>query len=55
MLDVVGFLYILFLPICVDNMVYHQEQGCQTHVHQGPHQPRDCFKGPNVILGLYKM
>ena len=29
-------------------------QGCQTDFHGGPHQPHGAFKGPNVILGLYK-
>ena len=29
-------------------------QRCQTHSHQGPHQPQVAFRGPSVILGLYK-
>ena len=41
--------YLLF-PAMKDEL----DQGCQTHFHWGPHQPRSCFKGPNIILGLYK-
>ena len=33
---------------------YHLAQGCQTHSHWGPHQPRGAFKRPSAILGLYK-
>ena len=31
-------------------------QGCQTHFHQGPHQPRSCLQGAKctLILGLCK-
>ena len=32
----------------------HIEQGCQTHFHRGPHQPRSCLQRAEVILGLYK-
>ena len=30
------------------------EQGCQTRFHQGHVSLEVAFKGPNVILGLYK-
>ena len=30
------------------------EQGCQTHFHQGPHQPHGCLQRSKIILGLYK-
>ena len=28
----------------VGGFVYALEQGCQTHFHQGPHQPRGCLQ-----------
>ena len=30
------------------------DQGCQTHFHWGPHQPRGCLRRAKIILGLYK-
>ena len=30
------------------------KQGCQTHFHQGPHQPRGCLQRAEIILGLCK-
>ena len=48
-------------PFMGSNLVHSQgqtqillEQGCQTHFHQGPHQPRGCLPRVNVILGLCK-
>ena len=29
-------------------------QGCQTHFHWGPHQPRNCLQRAEIILELYK-
>ena len=29
-------------------------QGCRTHSHPGPHQPRSCLQRAEIILGLYK-
>ena len=30
------------------------EQGCQTHLHRGPHQLCGCLQRSDTILGLYK-
>ena len=30
------------------------DQGCQTHFHQEPHQPRGCLQRAEIVLGLYK-
>ena len=30
------------------------DQGCQTHFHWGPRQPRSCLQRAEIILGLYK-
>ena len=32
----------------------HTNQGCQTHFHQGPHQPHSCLQRAVIILGLYQ-
>ena len=29
-------------------------QGCQTHFHWRPHQPRSCLQRAEIILGPYK-
>ena len=34
--------------------LFHLEQGCHTHFHQEPHQPRGCLQRADIILGLYK-
>ena len=30
------------------------QQECQSHIHQGPHQPRGCLQSAKIISGLYK-
>ena len=35
-------------------MEHAVDQGCQTNFHQGHISLTVAFKGPNVILGLYK-
>ena len=43
-----------FIPDCDILDLVHLHQGCQTHFHWGHISLTVAFKGPNVILGLYK-
>ena len=34
--------------------IYLLYQGCQTHFHRGPHQPRSYLQRAEIILEQYK-
>ena len=39
---------------CISLYMFNLDQGCQTHFMGGHISLTVAFKGPNVILGLYK-
>ena len=38
----------------VHQIFQYPDQGCQTHFHWEPHQPRGCLQRAEIIVGLYK-